>query len=137
MATYTLNGTFMECTGTDITSAGIKTAVDANPACGTAYADTGGTKDVYIFNAQLRIGTAISTGLNSIWTCSNQSVSINGTHLDVYGTIRQGSSDAGFSKDGGNFTFIQQQCQTDGSCLRLAAVSLGAVVYIAIRESAH
>jgi hypothetical protein len=103
-ATYTLNGTYMDCTGPQITTAGIAAAVVANPACGTVVSNTSGTIPVYIFTARLRIGTAALPGSASIWDCSKQYVKVNVTgadELQVRGIIRMGDRNDGTSNGGG------------------------------------
>jgi hypothetical protein len=103
-ATYTLNGTYMDCTGPQITTAGIAAAVVANPACGTVVSNTSGTIPTYIFNARLRIGTAALPGSASIWDCSKQHVRVNVTgtdELQVRGIIRMGDRIDGTSANGG------------------------------------
>jgi hypothetical protein len=105
MATYTNVGGFLECVGVDITSAGIKTAIDGDGTLGTAIGSTVGNKDSYTFTMTtgLRIGNVGSTGGSSIWDCSNEFIVISGP-LDIYGRIKQGSISSDISSNGGAFS---------------------------------
>lgn len=109
MAVYAYNATTVavECTGTDISSAGIKAFLDANPTYGSCVASTAGPKDSYIFTllARLTIGTPSSFKGASIWNCSNEFVTLicAANQFITYGRITQGSLDAGFSQNGGAF----------------------------------
>lgn len=88
MATYTASGGRLICTGTDITTAGIKAAIDSNPSVGTAtvraplnasYPE----KTEYEFRAEIDIG---NNSVASTWTMSNEIIKIYATALDINGS---------------------------------------------------
>jgi len=109
MAVYAYNATTVavECTGTDISSAGIKAFLDANPTYGSCVASTSGPKDSYIFTllARFTIGTPSSFKGASVWNCSNEFVTLicAANQFITYGRITQGNLDAGLSQNGGAF----------------------------------
>ena len=135
MATYTANGIYLEATGTDITSAGLKGFFDANPTYGSCIeANVAGPKPSYIFNLLKRmdIGNGTNTKALSTWNCSNQHITIvgNGNAITVVGRIQMGDQTDGTSANGGSFTVIPTagyQFRIDGGDLWI----YGSSVYIA------
>jgi len=99
MATYNDTAGVLECTGVDITSAGIYTNIG-----GTGhFQDTSGGKAVYFFNYPIRIGNSGSTGTASVWDCSDEMVTINASLFEIYGQVIQGTYTSSLSAAGGAF----------------------------------
>lgn len=101
MATYTDVGGVVECTGTDITSAGIASFIDANPSVGTATYTTSGNRDVYHFAASIRIGNGSSGPAASIWDASNQFVALTCDVFEIYGRFVMGGLDGNSDSQNG------------------------------------
>ena len=112
MATYTVVSTTLLCTGTDITSAGILSALNSNGLGSGHFGQTAGNKDTYYFNASIQIGDAGSSGSSSIWNCSNEIIKINATLFYIYGTVQMGSYPSSISTDGGSFVVTGTSADT-------------------------
>lgn len=103
MATYTVSSGTLICTGTDITSAGILSALNSNGLGSGHFGQTSGNKDTYFFNAQIQIGSSSSSGASSVWNCSNEIIKINANIFYIYGTVQMGSYPSNISTGGGSF----------------------------------
>jgi len=103
MATYTVSGGTLVCTGTGITSAGILSALNSNGLGTGHFGQTTGNKNTYLFNAQIQIGSSSSSGSSSVWNCSNQIIKINAISFKIYGTVQMGSYPSNISTGGGSF----------------------------------
>jgi len=103
MATYANNGGTLECTGTNITSADILLNLNSLGIGSGHFGQTGGNKDVYFFNAPIRIGNSGSSGSSSIWDCSDECIKINAASFEIYGTVQQGNIVDATSEAGGAF----------------------------------
>ena len=121
MATYTNVSGVLECVGTDITSIGIYNAIIADGTLGDAVATQLGSKHQFYFGVVLSIGNSGSTGLNSIWDCSSQEISINAGSFRVYGSVKMGDQADGYSANGGAFVVTMGadlfRLYTGGKCL--------------------
>lgn len=115
MATYTPSSGRLICTGSDITAAGIKAAIDANPSVGTASSvAAGGGVTFYQFNAEINIGDGSSTV--SVWNLTRDFVQIAAAFLYVNGSgaeFRIGNTSSGISIDGAAFIFVGTSGATD------------------------
>jgi hypothetical protein len=103
MATYTVSSGKLICTGTNITTAGILSALNSNGLGSGHFGQTAGNKDLYYFNSPIQIGSSSSSGSSSIWNCSNEIIKINASSFSVYGTVQMGSYPSNVSTDGGSF----------------------------------
>ena len=103
MATYTVSGSTLVCTGTNITSADILSALNSNGLGSGHFGQTTGNKDTYFFNAQIQIGSSSSSGASSVWNCSDQIIKINASSFEIYGTVQMGSYPSNISTGGGSF----------------------------------
>lgn len=103
MATYTVSSGTLICTGTDITSAGILSALNSNGLGSGHFGQTSGNKDTYFFNAQIQIGSPSSSGSSSVWNCSDEIIKINASLFSLYGTVQMGSYPSNISTGGGSF----------------------------------
>jgi hypothetical protein len=103
VATYTNVSGVLECTGTDITSAGIAAAIDGDGALGTATYSTVGDRDVYHFEmtAGLRIGNIVSGPTASIYIADNEYVAIDSPLFHIYGKVAMGSLDGSSKSQNG------------------------------------
>lgn len=95
MATYTVVGSRLVCTGTDITSAGIKSAIDSNPSVGTAteIVSSNNSRATYIFNAEISIG---DNNTASLWNPQNEFIQIIADQFIINGNnaeLRTGELD--------------------------------------------
>lgn len=103
MATYANSGGALLCLGDDISSADIFSNLNSLGIGSNHYQDTTGTKDVYVFNAHIIIGSVASSGSASAWDCSDQIIKINDNDFQIYGTVQQGNINDGTSESGGAF----------------------------------
>jgi hypothetical protein len=103
MATYTVSSGKLICTGTNITTAGILSALNSNGLGSGHFGQTAGNKDLYYLNSPIQIGSSSSSGSSSIWNCSNEIIKINASSFSVYGTVQMGSYPSNVSTDGGSF----------------------------------
>jgi hypothetical protein len=103
MATYTVSSGVLVCIGTNITSAGILSALNSNGLGSGHFGQTAGSKDLYYFNSPIQIGSSSSSGSASIWNCSNEIIKINASSFRIYGTAQMGSYPSNVSTDGGSF----------------------------------
>jgi hypothetical protein len=103
MATYTVSSGALVCTGTNITSSGILSALNSNGLGSGHFGQTAGNKDTYYFNAPIQIGDSSSSGPSSFWNCSDEIIKINGSRFSIYGTVQMGSYPSSISTSGGSF----------------------------------
>jgi hypothetical protein len=95
VATYTVSGSRLVCTGTDITSADLKSAIDSNPSVGTAteIVSSNNSRATYIFNAEISIG---DNNTASLWNPQNEFIQIIADQFIVNGNnaeLRTGKLD--------------------------------------------
>jgi hypothetical protein len=111
MATYTNVNGRLRCTGSDITAAGIKAAIDANPPVGTAAViSIAGAGNMYAFTAEIDIGDGTSTA--SLWNITRDWILVKATHFNITGSgaeLRLGNQSSGISIDGAAFLFVGGQ----------------------------
>ena len=103
-ATYTVVSGALECVGPDITSAGIYAALISNNFGTGHFQETNNPKNVYFFNANIRIGNSANSGTASVWNCSNEHIKINATRFEIFGSVLQGNITSGQSADGGSIS---------------------------------
>ena len=84
MATYTVTNGRLVCTGTDITSDGIKTAIDANPSVGTAekLSGDGNSSPIFKFKAEISIGDNLT---DSTWKITDEYITVFADYLIING----------------------------------------------------
>ncbi len=112
MATYTVSSGALVCTGTNITSSGILSALNSNGLGSGHFGQTAGNKDTYYFNAPIQIGNSSSSGPSSFWNCSDEIIKINGSRFSIYGTVQMGSYPSSISTSGGSFVVTGTSADT-------------------------
>jgi hypothetical protein len=85
MATYTVTDNRLVCTGSDITSDGIKAAIDSNPSVGVAQKIEGvnNSSPMFQFKAEITIGDNGTT--TSTWKVTDEYVHVTGQFFIVNG----------------------------------------------------
>ena len=106
MATYTVSSGALVCTGTNITSAGILSALNSNGLGSGHFGQITGPKNTYYFKAPIQIGNSSSSGSESVWNCSNEIIKINASSFRIYGTVQMGSYPSSISTGGGSFVVV-------------------------------
>ena len=84
MATYTVTNGRLVCTGTDITSDGIKTAIDGDPSVGTAekLSGDGNSSPIFKFKAEISIGDNLT---DSTWKITDEYINVYADFLIING----------------------------------------------------